>query len=431
MEQNGGAASQVMPPARHQGVGPVGVADGAPPIGRAFVAFTGAILTVFSVAVIEPELGATFGGSALPDRLGVVGTTVFAVAGLLSGYRAWVTRSRYLVPISVVLLGAGALWSWLTFTADFGAGSGAATLVVAASAVLAVLLLAEGFWRTHFLGLFCGLGALGLSLAATLIRLDTTSRESVSLALLVSVAGMTCLYGILVEIDVAEHRTRHQLLASKGQIDSEMARTEELLHDLRSGLLAIESAIGAIGSDLAVPLRTEAARLRRLAAPAEAPRIDRFDLVPDVRDLVLTRRLAGTAIELQAPATALVMADRSDVLSIIENLLSNAERHGAPPIVVEIVVDHRQGVDELEVSVSDAGRGIDRLGVARMFERGVSTNPDGHGLGLDRARRLAGSNRGSLAVKPSAEGGARFILRLPIDERRPAGDFSPEWQLAS
>ncbi len=401
--------------------------DDSTPIGPAFVASTAAILSLFCLAVIAPEVGIGSGDPALSERLGVVGTTVFAVAGLLAAYRASTTRSSYLIPIVVLLLGAGAPWSWLTFTADFATGSGPATLVVAAAAALAVALLAEGFWRTHFLGLFCGLGALGLSLAATLIRLDTGSRESVPLALLVSVAGMTCLYGILVEIEAAEHRTKHQLLTSRDEIRREITRTEELLHDLRSGLLSIEVAIGAIDSELAPPVRTEAARLRRLTTGATSTGPTGFDLVPGVRDLVLTRRCAGVAVELLAPETAEVMADESDVLAIVENLLSNAECHGAPPISVEIT-ETRWGV---ELAVCDAGRGIDRLEAQRIFELGVTSDPRGTGIGLGRARRLASANRAGLAVETNPSGGARFVLCFPVDRCRPAGQIDTDRALVS
>jgi signal transduction histidine kinase len=389
--------------------------DGSPPIGKAFVGFTVAILLVFAMAVFELRLGSELGNPVVADRLGLVGTTVFAVAGLLSGYRATVTRSHYLTPIALVLLVAGALWSWLTFADGSGAGSGPATAVVLVSAGLAVVLLAEGFWHTHWLGAFCGLGALGLSLTATLIRLDGGARESVSSALLVSVAGMTCLYGILVEFEMAEHRTQSQLLATKRQIEAEIASTEELLHDLRSGLLSIEAAAGRVDPALAQPLQIEAARLRTLMGRSEPVPANGFNLTTGVRALVMAKAAAGLPIELEAPAAARVMADESEVLAIVENLISNAERHGAAPILVDIV----DGYDTVELAVSDAGGRAIGFDVTRIFQPGFTSRGAGTGLGLPRSLRLATANRGDLSAGVTAEGRTTFTLSLPAALQTP------------
>lgn len=389
---------------------PIGT-DPSPPIGRAFVGFTVAILSVFALAVLELRLGLDLGGPVVADRLGLVGTTVFAIAGLLSGFRAGTTGCHYLAPIALVLLVAGALWSWLTFAAELGAGSALATVVVLVSAVLAVALLAEGFWRTYWLGPFCGLGALGLSLTATLIRVDAGATESVTAALLVSLAGMTCLYGILVEVEVAEQRTRSQLLATKSQIETEIARTEELLHDLRSGLLSIETAIGRVDHTLAQPLQLEAARLRGLMAVSEPNPASGFDLTIGVGALVMAKRAAGLSIELQAPPAARVRAHESDVLAIVENLISNAERHGAAPILVEIV-DRGQWI---ELAVSDRGGAVVDPDLARMFHRGFTSHRSGRGIGLPRALRLAQANRGALNASVNAQGRTTFTLSLRPD----------------
>ncbi|MGI9598013.1 MAG: sensor histidine kinase [Acidimicrobiales bacterium] len=395
--------------------------DGSPPIGRAFVGFTVAILSVFTLAVLELRLGIDLGGSAAADRLGVVGTTVFAIAGLVSGYRAGSTRSQYLTPIALVLLLAGALWSWLTFATEFGSSSAVATAVVLVSACLAVVLLAEGFWRTRWLGAFCGLGGLGLSLTATVIRLDVGATESASSALLLSVAGMTCLYGILVEVEVAELQTQSQLMATKHQIETEIARTEELLHDLRSGLLSIEAAVGQVDHALAQPLQLEAARLRRLAAIFEPNPATGFDLSVGVAALVMAKQAAGLSIELEAPAIARVSANESEVLAIVENLISNAERHGAAPILVEIVDRH----DQVELTVSDMGGGTAGLDLTRIFQRGFTSHRAGRGLGLPRALRLANANRGRLAARVTAEGRTIFTLSLEPDSPRQGSALQP------
>ena len=345
--------------------------EGAP-IGVAFLSFTSAILLVFAAAAVEPQLGvAGLGAPDLADRLGLVGATVFGVAAAVSGHRALAIRSGYLAPIAAVLL-AGAAWSWQVATAGPGTGPGATMAAGAVATALAVALLAEGLWRAHWLGVFCGLGAVGVSLVANLDRVGQGAAGSAAAALLLALSAMTCLYGILVEIEAGEQHTRAELVAAKHQIEAEIGRTEELLHDLRSGLLSIEAAMAAVDSELGPPLRAEAARLRRLTVapdpgpPAEPARSGRdatvagrtgraavVDLAPDLRDLVATRRAAGLAVELRCPGPALAPVDRSEILAVVENLLSNAGRHGRPPVTVAVEPADRPG--GLAISVSDRG----------------------------------------------------------------------------
>jgi signal transduction histidine kinase len=246
-----------------------------------------------------------------------------------------------------------------------------------------------------------------VGLVAALVLLDPATTGTALPALLAAVSGMTCLYGLLVDLEVAEHQSLTELVESRKRMEDEVSRVEDLLHDLRSGLLAIEAAIGSFDDDVAVPLRAEAARLRRLTLTG-ARTIDRFDLVDRVGNLVATRCATGLGVTLQAPEEAVAWGEESEVLAIVDNLLSNAGRHGQPgPIVVEI--SHGDGVTRL--SVTNPGQ-LPAGDPDAIFSRGVTTHPDGRGLGLARARMLAGLNGAELLVCPAPAGQTTFTLTL-------------------
>ncbi len=377
-----------------------------PPVGRAFVAFTVVMLLLFFLAVAELSNLVDLPAD-LSAQFGLVAVTTFALAGLLAAYRALTIRNWWAGAMAVVLLGPGATWCWAAFVTDAPNPQLSASLIVLAAGVLAVVLLSTGFRTAHWLEVFGGLGTCALTLVAVLVRFDSSTTTATTPALLAAVAGMICLYGLLVDLEMAEHRSLVELVESRKRIEQEVSQVEELLHDLRGGLLAIEAAIGSFDGELAGPLRNEAARLRRLTLTGGRS-VGDFDLVDRVGNLVATRKAAGVDILFRAPKQATAWGEESEVLAIVDNLLSNADRHGGPgTIVVEISCD--DGATRL--SVRNKGR-LQAESPDAAFERGTTTHPEGQGLGLARARMLADVNGAELRVGPAEAGYTTFVLSL-------------------
>jgi signal transduction histidine kinase len=375
-------------------------------VGRALTAF---ILTMLALLILaEGEIdGSLDFPIGTPSQFGVVASTTFTIAGLLVAHRALAIRNGWVAVVALVLLGPGAAWSWLAFVGDGPPWPWADSFAVLAASGTATVLIVKGFRKTHWLEVFAGLGSLALGMVAATVHLDPTAVGAASLGLLAAVAGMTCLYGVLVDLELSEHRSLNELLESRQRIEDEVSRVEDLLHDLRSGLLAIEAAIGSFDDDIAAPLQAEAARLRRLTLSG-ARTIELFDLADRVRKLVAARQAAGVPITVTAPAEADTWGEESEVLAIVDNLLSNAERHGrAGPILVEIT----PGESETRLSVSSEGE-LPSGDPEEIFRRGVTTHPAGRGLGLARSRMLASVNGAELRVSPAPAGYTTFVLSL-------------------
>ena len=101
---------------------------------------------------------------------------------------------------------------------------------------------------------------------------------------------------------------------------------------------------------------------------------------------------------------------------VLENLLSNAltaldKPHG----LIEVVVERRAETEEVEISVSDNGRGLTRDAQKRVFEAGYSTKRRGWGLGLALARRVVEEyHAGRIGIRSSAPGeGTTMVIRFP------------------
>lgn len=115
--------------------------------------------------------------------------------------------------------------------------------------------------------------------------------------------------------------------------------------------------------------------------------------------------LADGRVTVEAPATV-VTANPELVGQAVRNLVDNALRHGAPPVLVAV----RPG----EVEVSDAGGGISPVRRRRMRRPGVG-HGEGTGTGLAIVEWVARVHGGSLELGAGPGGGlrARLVLARP------------------
>lgn len=130
----------------------------------------------------------------------------------------------------------------------------------------------------------------------------------------------------------------------------------------------------------------------------------------------------------EAPAQRVwVKADAFRIEQVLDNLLSNALKFSSEGGIVKVVMkpDPKAGV--LEVSVSDAGPGIQAEDLPYIFERFYQGRTKakhatpGSGLGLALAKKVVEAHGGRIWIESEAKKGAtvRFILRLTKPEDTP------------
>ena len=167
-------------------------------------------------------------------------------------------------------------------------------------------------------------------------------------------------------------------------------------------------------------LRAGAARQKR-KLEHRAP-VDLAWLVQECVDTARTRHhLAGGAISIvdaDPSATLVVNGDVDELRTAIANLLDNAVKYspGTPQITVRAA-----GVtpDTAWVRVKDAGSGIPRVQLGRIFNRFYRFQPrgttvKGTGLGLYIVRSIAKRHGGRVFAESAGEGkGSTFTLELP------------------
>lgn len=114
-----------------------------------------------------------------------------------------------------------------------------------------------------------------------------------------------------------------------------------------------------------------------------------------------------------------VTGSRGRLARVLGNLLDNAQRHATGEVRVSL---RREGATAV-VEVADDGAGVPEGDRERIFERFVrlddarARDDGGAGLGLAIARDVAAGHGGTLTVREAPEGGALFVLRLPLAVR--------------
>jgi two-component system, LuxR family, sensor kinase FixL len=71
--------------------------------------------------------------------------------------------------------------------------------------------------------------------------------------------------------------------------------------------------------------------------------------------------------------------------------------------------------DEVEVSISDRGPGIDESDMQSIFEAFHTTKKDGLGMGLSICQNIINAHGGTIGCTNLEEGGARFYFTIPMD----------------
>jgi two-component system NtrC family sensor kinase len=129
-------------------------------------------------------------------------------------------------------------------------------------------------------------------------------------------------------------------------------------------------------------------------------------------------RSSGVAIEqVIAPDMPLVSCDADQMQQVLSNLLVNAHQAlEAQPQPRRVRLSAHAEADWVQIEVADNGPGVPEEIRSRVFDPFFTTKPigAGTGIGLVVSRGIVEAHGGSLVLAPSCDGGACFVVRLPL-----------------
>ncbi|HTM07407.1 MAG TPA: ATP-binding protein [Verrucomicrobiae bacterium] len=249
------------------------------------------------------------------------------------------------------------------------------------------------------------------------------------------------LIGLTLEKDhVMEAFKRAEILEASARLSRTLL--ESVSHELKTPLAALQTGVDALAQQTANDERAAATiremqwalrrqhrvinnllDMNRLESGVVHPKLDWCDM----------GELAESAVELAGDALAghsiavevgtdmpMVKADPSLLERCLSNLLLNAAANSPPGST--ITVRARMDDGALRLSVLDSGPGISPEDLPRIFEpfyRGAKSRPGGTGLGLSIVDGFVRAHGGGVAARNRAEGGAEFVMRIPVEILQP------------
>lgn len=216
----------------------------------------------------------------------------------------------------------------------------------------------------------------------------------------------------------------------------------DVSHELRTPLTTMLNSVQVISNrrdELPVAVREP---LDLLTADVERFRVLVVDLLEFSRDdagdrlqtesvfiadlvrLAADAAAGGEVTRVDADVEGLVMGvEKRRLERVIVNLVNNAMTHGGGCVRVRVCRDH----DWVRILVDDSGPGIPVSERQRIFDRFARGEPHGSaqghstgsGLGLAIVERHVALHGGRVSVEENPEGGARFVVALPVPKSHP------------
>lgn len=210
----------------------------------------------------------------------------------------------------------------------------------------------------------------------------------------------------------------------------------QISHDLKTPLSSVSFSLELVRDQLA-SAEPDLDEVRWLVDKADAGAARMGVLVDDVLayalvggteqhgdvDLgqVLAEVLEDLSGELDGATVAVgelptVTGDRTQLRSLLQNLVGNAARYRAPDRPLHLDVQASRRATWWVLEVSDNGRGIAPHDAERVFDPLVRADrsTEGTGIGLATCRRIVGAHGGRIGLHPRTGHGTTARVELPV-----------------
>ena len=217
----------------------------------------------------------------------------------------------------------------------------------------------------------------------------------------------------------------------------------DVAHEIKNPLTSIRSASDTLRvaktddqrAKLIDIIQNDVERMNRLISDiSQASRVDAALAKEEVQTLDLNRVISGLC-DLYTPLLAekhvkieklvlskpaYIRAYEASFAQVLRNLIDNAMTFSSEKgtIFLKLHVDD----ERVQICVEDEGPGIPAANLETVFERFYTERPKGavfgshSGLGLAICRQIVDAHNGSIWAENRDEGGARFIVELPLQK---------------
>jgi two-component system OmpR family sensor kinase len=246
---------------------------------------------------------------------------------------------------------------------------------------------------------------------------------------------------MLRELDAARSETQQMIQAQREFVADASHELRTPLTSILANLELLEASLAARGGEpdeeeIVAGALGSSRRMRRLVADllllakADAGRAGprrSCDLAEVAAEAIAEVRpvAEGHEVSLRSVGPVPIAGNPDDLHRMVLNLVENGVRHTPPGSEITVTVAAQNPNVVLEVA--DDGPGIPAEVGEQIFSRFVRGDGpadlavnSGTGLGLAIVKAVAVAHGGEVELGSSPSGGARFEVRLPLDQRRPA-----------
>ena len=238
-----------------------------------------------------------------------------------------------------------------------------------------------------------------------------------------------------LEEDVTEQLAVRKRLQEQEKLAAIGGIAAGIAHEVKNPLFAISSGIQLLQEELVLDdeqrktfdiIFQDVMRMDRLVRQLQLlsarPRLNRsVQPIADLIQAAITLNkglLAEKSLKVSesiAPDLPDLVVDRDQFLQVLVNLVQNAifvsPRGGRIEVTAEAGPDRASVI----IKVGDGGPGIPADVKERIFEPFFTTKKSSAGMGLAISRRIALDHGGSLTGENHPQGGAVFVLELPVE----------------
>ncbi len=238
---------------------------------------------------------------------------------------------------------------------------------------------------------------------------------------------------VVLITDVSDIHQLQELLGRKKRLTALGEMAARLAHQIRTPLSSTTLYLSQLGRpDLAPEQRQNISarvgeRLRHMGklldsmlsfVRGETPATEMIylnEVLQDFRSTVLPH-FERSGASLSVPAvdnTLMIVGDRDELTGALCNLAMNALEAARGRLVLRLWVGALND-NWLQIRVKDNGPGIGEEILDRVFDPFFTTRAQGTGLGLAVVAMTVSNHGGEISVQNSPDGGAEFLINLPI-----------------
>jgi signal transduction histidine kinase len=131
------------------------------------------------------------------------------------------------------------------------------------------------------------------------------------------------------------------------------------------------------------------------------------DIISDCRSMVFANmEKKGVNLSLSIPPEHIVIkGDRTKLMQVLLNILKNSiEAIDTDAVEKTIHIKLSDSEDNIELTITDSGKGFDEQTATHLFDRGYTTKSTGTGLGLYNCKAIIESHSGTISLESKGLG---------------------------